>query len=100
MPKKLDIKIRETKDLEADDLVSPDCRDLGHDAADEILSQGCASHAGLWKKIRADHLVDGIASHPCKERNDGPSAMVSETLCKILCHNLVVLIHEMCRTWH
>jgi hypothetical protein len=23
-------------------------------------------------------------------------AMVNETLCKILCHNLVVLIHEMC----
>jgi hypothetical protein len=22
--------------------------------------------------------------------------MVNETLCKILCHNLVVLIHEMC----
>ncbi len=24
------------------------------------------------------------------------SVMVNETLCKILCHNLVVLIHEMC----
>jgi len=23
-------------------------------------------------------------------------AMVNETLCKILCHNVVVLIHEMC----
>ena len=23
-------------------------------------------------------------------------AMVNETLCKILCHNTVVLIHEMC----
>ena len=23
-------------------------------------------------------------------------AMVNETLCKVLCHNLVVLIHEMC----
>lgn len=23
-------------------------------------------------------------------------AMVNETLCKILCHNLVVLIHEIC----
>jgi hypothetical protein len=23
-------------------------------------------------------------------------AIVNETLCKILCHNLVVLIHEMC----
>ncbi len=23
-------------------------------------------------------------------------AMVNEALCKILCHNLVVLIHEMC----
>ena len=23
-------------------------------------------------------------------------AMVNETFCKILCHNLVVLIHEMC----
>ncbi len=22
--------------------------------------------------------------------------MVNETLCKVLCHNLVVLIHEMC----
>jgi hypothetical protein len=24
------------------------------------------------------------------------TAMVNEALCKILCHNIVVLIHEMC----
>jgi transposase len=29
-------------------------------------------------------------------RSKTDTAMVNETLCKILCHNLVVLIHEMC----
>jgi len=29
-------------------------------------------------------------------RSKGDTAMVNEALCKILCHNLVVLIHEMC----
>jgi hypothetical protein len=47
MAKKLGIKIRETKDLEADGLVSTSCRALGHNVAIEILSQGWASHAGL-----------------------------------------------------
>ncbi len=28
-------------------------------------------------------------------RSKGDTAMVNEALCKILCHNLVVLIHEM-----
>jgi len=28
-------------------------------------------------------------------RSKTDTAMVNETLCKILCHNLVVLIHEM-----
>lgn len=28
-------------------------------------------------------------------RSETDTAMVNETLCKILCHNLVVLIHEM-----
>jgi hypothetical protein len=46
--KKLDIKIRETKELAADGSISirSDCRCLRHDGADEILSQGCASHDG------------------------------------------------------
>jgi len=29
-------------------------------------------------------------------RSKADVAMVNQTLCKILCHNLVVLIHEMC----
>jgi hypothetical protein len=29
-------------------------------------------------------------------RSKTDTAMVNETLCKILCHNFVVLIHEMC----
>ena len=29
-------------------------------------------------------------------RSKTDTAMVNETLCKVLCHNLVVLIHEMC----
>jgi hypothetical protein len=29
-------------------------------------------------------------------RSKTDTAMVNESLCKILCHNLVVLIHEMC----
>ena len=29
-------------------------------------------------------------------RSETDVAMVNESLCKILCHNLVVLIHEMC----
>jgi transposase len=29
-------------------------------------------------------------------RSKTDTAMINETLCKILCHNLVVLIHEMC----
>ena len=28
-------------------------------------------------------------------RSKTDTAMVNETLCKVLCHNLVVLIHEM-----
>lgn len=28
-------------------------------------------------------------------RSKGETAMVNEALCKVLCHNLVVLIHEM-----
>lgn len=28
-------------------------------------------------------------------RSKGDIAMVNETLCKLLCHNLVVLIHEI-----
>jgi len=47
MAKKLDIKIRETKDLEADDLVSTRLSRRCHNVAIEILSQGWASHAGL-----------------------------------------------------
>jgi len=47
MAKKLDIKIRKTKDLEADGLVSTRLPRLGHNVAIEILSQGWASHAGL-----------------------------------------------------
>lgn len=54
MTKKLDIKIRKTKDLEAGTVwFRPDCRDLGHDGANEIQGQGCTSHAGLWKRIGA-----------------------------------------------
>lgn len=29
-------------------------------------------------------------------RSKTDDAMVNETLCKVLCHNLVVLIHKMC----
>jgi hypothetical protein len=29
-------------------------------------------------------------------RSKSDVAMMNETLCKILCHNLVVVIHEMC----
>ncbi len=28
-------------------------------------------------------------------RGKGDTAMMNEALCKVLCHNLVVLIHEM-----
>ena len=28
-------------------------------------------------------------------RSTSPNTVVDETLCKVLCHNLVVLIHEM-----
>ena len=49
MAKKLDIKIRETKDLAAHGLISQsDGCDLHHNRADEILSQGCASQVELW----------------------------------------------------
>jgi hypothetical protein len=35
--------------------------------------------------------------HPwCRDLEVAHPPMVNETLCKILCHNLVVLIHEMC----
>jgi hypothetical protein len=29
-------------------------------------------------------------------RSKTDTALVNEALCKVLCHNLVVLIHEMC----
>jgi hypothetical protein len=42
------------------------------------------------KSIESDFAVD---SSGLRSKTD--VAMVNETLCKVLCHNLVVLIHEM-----
>ena len=80
-------------------------------------SNSIAGEAGtLWEKMfhyynfrREDFLkhyhqrsnVESAFSMMKRKFGDGlrsktDVAMVNETLCKILCHNLVVLIHEMC----
>jgi hypothetical protein len=49
------------------------------------MSQGVCGKTDMGKRPSSD-----------SEGENRAMVMVDETLCKILCHNLVVLIHEMC----
>src|SRR5208282_35827 len=79
-------------------------------------SDNRAGHGGTWDKMyhyfqfkRTEFLAhyhkrsNVESTFSMMKRKFGDSlrsktdvAMVNETLCKILCHNLVVLIHEVC----
>jgi len=79
-----------------------------------LKSNSCGSGGGTWAKMyhyfqfRQAEFVqhyhkrsNGESTFSMMKRKFGDSlrsktdiAMVNETLCKILCHNLVVLIHE------
>jgi hypothetical protein len=83
MAKKLEIKIRETKDLGADGLAFARLCDLGHDFAFEIEGQGWTSQEGLWKKMnpRGGLIgVDGFLPARTPRRTNLPALRAFRTL--------------------
>lgn len=55
-------------------------------------------NSGLWSMVRPSsaHTASMIKrKFGDSLRSKTDTAMVNETLCKVLCHNIVVLIHEM-----
>jgi hypothetical protein len=71
------------------------------------LTLHCEQEANLWTRFsllaafeRKRSNVESTLSAMKRKFGDGvqsktDTAMVNEALCKILCHNLVVLTHEM-----